>query len=199
MTTRGAKIIGRAVSLALACLALNTASATSLEDRIGSWITEPGVSPPSYAVTEPIDSDLSVDTSVLLCSETPHGRVIEFDLYLSEPGLLLPNGADPHSRKDNPSVEIVIDDRTFGADLLFADEYVVVADGVGGHQPFLSEGLLDALQYGRTMVLRFDLLREGADQLRRFDSQLVVDLRFGQTAIAAVRRCTAAGAVQARR
>jgi hypothetical protein len=199
MTSSGAKIIGRALSFALACLALNTASATSLEDRIGNWITEPGVSPPSYAVTEPIDRDLNVDTVVLLCSETARGRVLEFDLYLSESGLLLPNGADPNSLKDNPSVEIVIDNRTFGADLLFADEYIVVADAVDGHQPFLSEGLLDALQYGRTMVLHFDLLREGVGQTLRFDSQLVVDLRFGQAAIAAVRRCAAAGAIQARR
>jgi hypothetical protein len=198
MTGHGAKIIGRGLSVALTCLALNAASATSLDDRIGSWITEPGVSPPSYAVTEPIDSDLNVDTVVLLCSETGRGRVLEFDLYPPEGELLLPNGADPQLLKEDPSVEIVIDNRTFGADLLFADEYVVVADAADGHQPFLSEGLLDALQHGRTMVLRFDLLKEGL-QTGRFDSQLVVDLRSGQAAIAAVRRCAAAGAVQARR
>jgi hypothetical protein len=125
--------------------------------------------------------------------------VLEFDLYPSEPGLLLPNGADPRSLKDNPSVEIVVDNRAFGADLLFADEYAVVVDAVDGHQPYLSKGLLDALQYGRTMVMRFDLLQEGADLPRRFDSQLTVDLRFGQAAIAAVRQCAAAGAVQAHR
>jgi hypothetical protein len=199
MTGRGTKIIGRALSLALACLVLKTAAATSLDGRIEGWITEPGVSPPSYAVTEPIDSDLNVDTVVLLCSETARGRVLEFDLYLSEPGPLLPNGADPHSLKDNPSVEIVIDNRPFGADLLFADEYVVVADAADGYQPFLSAGVLDALQNGRTMVLRFDLLREETGQTRRFDSQLTVDLRSGQAAIAAVRRCAAAETVQARR
>jgi hypothetical protein len=195
----GAKIITQGLSLALACLVLGSAAAASHDDKVGSWMTEPGVSPPSYAVTEPIDSDLNVDTVVLLCSETARGRVLELNLYLSEPELLLPNGANPQSLKDDPSVEIVVDGRTFEADLLFADSYVVVADAVDRHQPFLSEGLLDAMQHGRTMVLRFDLLREGTGQVRRFDSQLVVDLRFGQAAIAAVRRCAAAGAVQARR
>lgn len=181
----GAKIIGRGLALAAACLVLDSALATSLDDRIGSWTTEPGVSPPSYAVTEPIESNLNVDTVVLLCSETGRGRVLELDLYLSEPDLLLPSGADPRSLKDDPSADIVVDGRTFSADLLFADGYVVVANSVDGNQPSLSEDLVDTLQYGRTMIVHFDLLREDAGQARRFDSQLVVDLRFGQAAIAA--------------
>ena len=191
-------VIGRGIALALACLALSSASATSRDGGIGSWMTEPGVSPPSYAVTEPVESDLNVDTVVLLCSETVRGRVLELELYLSGPEFLLPNGADPRWLKDDPSVEIVVDGRTFGADLLFADDYVIVADAVDRRQPLLSTALLDALQYGRTMVLHFDLLKEGAGgRPSRFDSQLVVDLRVGQAAIAAVRRCATARAVQA--
>lgn len=196
----GTNIIGRGISLVLACLALSSAAATSLDGTIGSWMTEPGVSPPSYAVTEPIESDLNVDTVVLLCSETVHGRVLELDLYLlSDPDYLLPNGADPRGLKDDPSVEIVIDGRAYGADLLFADGYVIVADAADHHQPFLSAALLDALQYGHTMVLRFDLLQEGPGRTRRPDSQLAVDLRAGRAAIAAVRQCAAAGTVQATR
>ena len=193
------RMIGRGIVLTLACLALGSATATSLDYRIGAWTTEPGVMPPSYAVTEPIESDLNVDTVVLLCTETVRGRVLELNLYLSEPDYLLPHGADGHWLKDDPSVEIVIEGRTFGANLLFADGYVIVADSVDHHQPFLSTTLLDAMQYGRTMVLQFDLLRENVGQMSRFDSRLVVDLRVGQASIAAVRRCAAAGAVQTMR
>jgi len=196
----GTNIIGRGISLALACLALGSAAATSpLGDGIGTWRTEPGVSPPSYALTEPIESDLNVDTVVLVCSETLRGRVIELNLYLSEPGFLVPHGADPRWLKDDPSIEIVVDGRTFRADLLFAEGYVIVADGADHRQPLLSTALLDALQYGRTMVLRFDLLQEGAGREARFDSELVVDLRVGQAAVAAVRRCVTAGAFEATR
>ena len=197
MVVGGMNIIGRGIALALACLALGSASARSLDDGIGSWMTEPGVSPPSYAVTEPVESDLNVDTVVLLCSETVRGRVLELDLYLSAPDFLLPNGADSRWLKDDPSVELVVDGRAFGADLLFADGYVIVADAIDRRQPFLSTALLDALQHGRTMILRFDLLREGAGQAPRFDSKLVVDLRRGQAAIAAVRRCAEVGSLHA--
>jgi hypothetical protein len=199
MVGGGTNIIGRGIALALAWLAFGSASATSLDDTIGSWMTEPGVSPPSYAATEPVESDLNVDTVVLLCSETVRGRVLNLNLYLSGVDFLLPHGADPQWLKDDPSAEIVIDGRTFRADLLFADGYVIVADAVDRRQLLLSLALLDALQYGRRMVLRFDLLQEGADQSPRFDSQLVVDLRVGQAAIAAVRRCAVGGAIQATR
>jgi len=191
--------IVRGVALALVGLVLSSASATSAGERIGRWMTEPGVSPPSYAVTEPIESNLNVDTVVLLCSDTARGRVLEFNLYLSEPDFLLPNGADSRLLKAAPLVELIVDGRSFGADLLFADGYVIVADAIDRRQPFLSTALLDALQYGRTMVLRFDLIQEAPGQAPRFDSQLVVDLRIGQAAIAAVRRCAAADAVQASR
>jgi hypothetical protein len=49
------------------------------------------------------------------------------------------------------------------------------------------------------MVLLFDLLREGAGEPRRFDGQLTVDLSSGRAAITALRRCAAAGSVQAYR
>jgi len=181
----------------LACLALNGAAATSLEGP--SWGTEPGVSPPSYALTEPTESDLNVDTVVLVCSETGQGRALELDLYLAEPGPLLPNNADPRWLKERPSVEISIDGRTFRADLLFSDDHVVVTDASDRRRPILSAALLDAMQSGRTMVLRFDLLKESPDGASRFDSLLVIDLRSGQSAIASVRRCTSPNAYAAAR
>ena len=45
--------------LALSCLANHAVAATPLDDRIGSWMTEPGVLPPSYAVTAPIESNVN--------------------------------------------------------------------------------------------------------------------------------------------
>ena len=193
MAQRFGPMIGQGIVLALACLGLGSATATSLDDRVGRWTTERGVSPPSYAVTEPVESNLNVDVLVLVCSETPRGRSLELNLYLSEPDFLLPHGVDPRWLKNSPSAEIVIDGRIFGADLLFADGYVIVADAIDRRQPYLSPAFLDALQLGRTMMLRFDLLQEGTGQSPRFDSQVVFDLGFGQAAIAAVRRCATAG------
>jgi hypothetical protein len=172
-----------------ATLVFSGAAATTLDGSGQSWRTEPGVSPPSYAVTEPSESDVNVDTIALVCSEMAHGRTLELDLYLVGPGPLLPNGTDAKWLKERPSVEIAVDGRRFRADLLFADDYVVVADATNHRWPTLSASLLDAMQNGRWMVLRFDLLEEGLAGAGRFDSQLVIDLQAGRAAIASVRRC----------
>jgi hypothetical protein len=187
------------LALALACLVLNGTAATSLDHRGQGWRTEPGVSPPSYAVTEPAESDVNVDTIALVCSETAYGRTLELDLYVVGPGPLLPNGADSRWLKERPSVETAVDGRRFRADLLFADGYVVVADASDHRWPILSADLLDAMQNGRSMVVRFDLLEDGRDGAGRFDSQLVIDLQAGQSAIASVRRCSSPGAYVATR
>jgi hypothetical protein len=178
----------------LASLVLNSAAAASFDDNGRSWRTEEGVSPPSYAVTEPAESDVNVDTVVLVCNETAYGRTLELDLYLVDSGPLMPKGADPRWLKERPSVEIAVDGRKFRADLLFADEYVVVANASEHRWPTLSASLLDAMQHGRSMVLRFDLLEEDRAGPGRFDSQLVIDLQAGQTAIASVRRCASTDA-----
>jgi prepilin-type processing-associated H-X9-DG protein len=179
---------------ALVCLLLTSAAATSLDGRSHSWRTEPGVSPPSYAVTEPTESDLNVDTIALVCGETAYGRTLEIDLYLVGSGPLLPNGADPRWLKERPSVEIAVDGRRFRANILFADGYVVVANAFDHRWPTLTASLQDAMQNGRSMVIRFDLLEEGGDGTSRFDSQLVIDLQAGQPSIAAVRQCVSPNA-----
>jgi hypothetical protein len=58
--------------------------------------------------------------------------------------------------------------------------------------PLLSEPLLDAMQTGRTMVLRFDLLAERAGQSANFVGEAVIALQAaaGGAAVSAVRRCT---------
>ncbi len=62
-----------------------------------------------------------------------------------------------------------------------------------GGLPVLSRPLLNAIEHGHTMIVRFDLLREPAGRTSEFDGELRIDLRSGESgaAIAAVRRaCT---------
>ena len=75
--------------------------------------------------------------------------------------------------------------------MIFADDYVVLADSQEGPFPLLSEEFLDALQTGMTMTLRFDMLQEWPGQPPSFDSEAVVDLQApgGRQAITSVRRC----------
>jgi hypothetical protein len=176
-------------SFAALCVLL-TSAASAIGGQFEGWMTEPGVDPPSYAVTEPIDSNLNVDTVVLLCTEGRARRFLELDLYLSTPGPLLPIGADVQALKDSPSVEILVDGRTFPARLAFADDYVVVSDTSEGPNPSLSRTLLDALEHAETMLVRFDLLSEPNGIPASFDGQFRLNLRAGRSAIASVRRCT---------
>lgn len=192
------RILRRSLVFAAACLVVLASVAGAMsDDHIRGWITEPGVEPPSYAITEPTDSTLNVDTVVLLCTETSGRRSLELDLYLTDEGPLLPRGADPKALKQDPRVEIMIDDRVFPAQLLFADDYVVVADSSDAMEgqalqiPSLSSRLLDALQRGERMTLRFDLLTKPKGEPDRFDSELAVDLSSGRSAIEDVRRCVA--------
>ena len=179
------------LTIAAACMLLASAATATSEGHIQGWITEPGVNPPSYAVTEPTGNTLNVDTMVLLCTEYGRQRSLELDLYLTDEGPLLPKGADPGNLKEDPRVEIAIDGDVFRAQLLFADDYVVVADSQNGQMPALSKGLLDAMQRGESMTVRFDLIGEPKGERARFDSELVVDLAVGRSAVAAVRRCAA--------
>jgi hypothetical protein len=180
----------RLLAIAAAFLLASAAVATS-DGHIRGWITEPGVDPPSYAVTEPTDGNLNVDTVVLLCTEIGQRRALELDLYLTDSGPLLPHGAEPRDLKSEARVEVAIDDRVFPARVLFADDYVVVADSRDGAFPVLSDRLLAAMQRGERMALRFDLLDEPKGEPARFDSEIVVDLVAGRSAIAGVRRCAA--------
>ncbi len=197
-------IVVRRLSLSVRCLlgalALACAGASAAEPpAIDGWKTEPGVAPPSYAVTEPIDGNLNIDIVALVCGESEDGRALQLGLYLSGEGPLLPEGGEASELKDTPSVEIAVDDAIFPARLLFSDDFVVVTDAAPGREPVLSQKLLDALQHGATMVVRFDLVRESAGMPPMQDGLIVVDLVRGHGAIAAVRRCASLGAYQASR
>lgn len=181
----------------LTCMMLATASAGVQDAPRKAWVTEPGVDPPGYAVADPIESNLDIDAVVLMCNESGKRRYLVLEIYPSTLGPLLPAGADPAKLKERPGVEIAVDGRVFPAELLFADSYAVVADSHLDLAPSISaasvsDALLDAMQDGKSMVLRFDLLEEKEGQ-PRFDAEVALDLRAGATAIVAVRRCTSAG------
>lgn len=175
----------------LACFVASSAFADVVAGKLQGWQLEQGVRNPSYAWIEPTRTNLNIDTVVLVCEGTDDNRVLQLQLYLAGEGPLRPKGEGPKRLKAEPRAEILIDGRRFRADILFADEYVVLADGQQGLFPMLSDAVLDAMQTGKAMVLRFDLIAERPGQAAAFDSEAVIDLQsgIGATAISAVRRC----------
>jgi hypothetical protein len=164
----------------------------SAASAFADWKLERHVEPPSYAVTEPENSNLDIDSVVLACEEAADARGLQLQIYLSTEGPLLPKGATPQQLKADPRAEIVIDGHVFPVDLLFADTYAVLADEMDQMFPRLSERLIDAMVTGRIMVLRFDLLAERAGQPTAFDGEAVIELQagWGGMAVSAVWRCT---------
>ena len=184
------------LSRLLPCLLLMTpvAGTDVHADPAGSlagWTVEQGTEEPSYAVVEPVTTNLNIDTVVLACEEAWDHRVLQLQLYLTDDGPLQPTYLQLKPLRDNPRAAISIDSETFPVALLFADDYVVLADSQEGPFPLLSEEFLDALQTGMTMTMRFDMLDEWPGEPPSFDSEAVVDLQAlgGRQAIASVRRC----------
>ncbi len=158
---------------------------------LADWKLEQDVEPPSYAVIEPENSNLNIDGVVLACEEAGDARILQFQIYLSTEGPLLPKGAAPQQLKGDPRAEIAIDGRVFPVDLLFADTYAVLADETNEMFPRLSEHLIAAMTTGRIMVLSFDLLAEPAGQTPSFDGEAVIALQQGggNATMSAVQRC----------
>lgn len=157
----------------------------------GGWDLEQDVEAPSYAFAEPTSTDLNIDTVVLSCEQGPSRRGLQLRLYLRGEGPLAPKSGGV--LKGDPALELVIDGKTHAAQLLFADTFVVVADSADGTMPLLSHKLLDALQSGRRMDLRFDLVQEAKGHAPIADGTTMLDLRAGRgsAAVATVRRCAA--------
>jgi hypothetical protein len=184
----------RLLLLLIACIAASSGHAGS-ESQSEGWMLERDTTQPSYAAVEPVRSNVNIDTVVLACEQTWSGdRLLQLQLYLTDEGVLRP--IYPHSRPANDDLraEVSIDGKVFPVALLFADDYVVLADAQAGPFPMLSNGILDAMQAGKTMTLRFDLLAEWSGR-PTFDSEAVVELQApgGHAAIAAVRRCANPG------
>lgn len=154
------------------------------------WDLEKDVETPTYAVAEPASSDVNIDSIVLSCEQGPGRTGLQLRLHLAGPGPLAPNKAG--ALKVHPAFEFAIDGVRHTAHLVFADDFVVVADAADGVMPLLSETLIGALQRGRRMELRFDLVQEAPGQAPSFDGTIAVDLQAGRggAAVAAVRRCS---------
>lgn len=182
-----AHLLGRSLTIFCGLVGL---AAPAVAGTAG-WALESNVSSPSYAVVEPASTDLNVDTVVLSCEQGPARRGLQLRLYLSGAGPLAPK-AGTAALKDDPKVELSIDGVSQTADLLFADDFVVVADTADGTMPLLSDALVEKLQTGRQLELKFDLVQEPRGQAPSFDGSAVVDLQAGPggRAVAAVRRCT---------
>jgi hypothetical protein len=180
------------LALMLACLGAASSFGGTPSGTFEGWEIEQGVEPSSYAVINPVSTNLNIDSVVLACEEAEDRKVLQLQIYLSTEGPLAPKGVESQLRKDNPRAEIAIDGRVFPVGILFADDYALLADDTAEMFPLLSEPLLDAMQTGRIMVLRFDLLAERAGQSATFDGEAVIALQAGAggAAVSAVRRCT---------
>ena len=139
-----------------------------------AWELERDVEVPSYAVTEPASTNLNIDSVVLSCEQGPSRRGLQLRLYLAGEGPLAPLGARK-DLKDDPTVDLIIDGLNHSAQLLFADDFVVVADTADRAMPLLSDALLDGLQAGRRLELRFQLVKVAHGQAPAFDGIAVVD------------------------
>lgn len=179
------------VRTALAPLALAMAVAGPVLAEGAGWTAERDVDAPSYAYAEPRRSDLNIDAVVLACEPAEDGRVLQLQLYLVNDGPLIPANATANRLKTHPRAEISIDGKVFPVELLFAGDHVVLADETDRMYPRVSERLLDALEEGLVMSLRFDLLAESDRQPAALDGEAVVELRDAGSgsAVAAVRRC----------
>lgn len=183
----------------LACLCA-TPSVAGTAGKFEGWEPEQGVDPPSYAVIDPQSTALNIDSVVLACKEAGDRRVLQLQIYLSTVDPLALKGVSPQHLKDDPRAEIAIDGRIFPVGILFADDYAVLADETEQMFPQLSKGLLDTMDKGRIMVLRFDLVAELTGQPAAFDGEAMIVLQVGRggKAVSAVRRCsTAVGMVSA--
>lgn len=189
--------LGRAMCLlvSLACLMVTASLAGTGAANFEGWELEWGVETPSYAVIDPASTNLNVDSIVLACEQVDSRRGLQLQVFLSTEGPLLPNDAVPQWLKQDPRAEIAIDGRVFPVELFFSEGYATLADDAEKAFPLLSERLLDAIQAGGIMIVRFDLIVEPAGQLPDFDGEIWVDLQVGVggTAVAAVRHCAGEG------
>ena len=191
------RLIGAILGLFVTCICLArqaVAGETDIRSPAVGWELERDVETPSYAVTEPASTNLNIDSVVLSCEQGPSRRGLQLRLYLLGGGSLAPLGAGK-DLKDDPAVDLKIDGLSHSAQLLFADDFVVVADFADGATPLLSDALLDVLQAGRLMELRFRFVKVAHVKAPAFDGIAVVDLQAGSggAAVADVRRCALQG------
>jgi hypothetical protein len=104
---------------------------------------------------------------------------------------LRPRGVPAAELRGDPRAQISIDRQEFPVTILIAGAHVLLADGLEGTYPRLSNHLVDVMQAGQKMVLQFDLLKPQPGHRASFDGEATVELRAAgaRNAIAAMRRC----------
>lgn len=183
---------------ALSALAFQPGLALAGDGAVAAlgWQPEQGVAAPSYALATPTTSNLNIDSIVLSCEQEPGARGVQLRLYLSGDGPLAPVGADLATLRVDPEVMLTVDGVDHDAELLFADDSVLVANGADGRLPVLSDELLSALEKGRQLELKFDLIDSPEGQLA-FSGRATLDLQAGAggATVAALRACAGAAKV----
>lgn len=183
--------------LTLALLLVMAHQAAGAAPASKGWELERYVEEPSYALIEPTESNLNIDVLVLTCAAAGNTSILQLQIYLSTEGPLTPEGIEPSQLRPDPRALIRIDGRSFPVTMFFADDYVLIADTITDRVPSLSTSLIDAMQNGRGMTMRFDLVSKVPGRPAGFDGEATFDLQAGGggAAVAAVRHCTLPGTI----
>lgn len=160
-------------------------------DPGAGWQLERDVDSPTYAFIEPTITDLDIDVMVLSCEPIGRRVGLQLRLYPPEPGPLRSSRSAPFDL--DPDVVIEIDGSKHDARLLFADDFVIVADAADGAVPILSSSLIASLQTGRRLILKLHSIEASPASVPIPSLRITADLQagIGGTAITTPRRCAA--------
>ena len=160
-------------------------------DPGAGWQLERDVDTPTYAFIEPTITDLDIDVIVLSCEPIGQRVGLQLRLYPPEPGPLRSSRSAPFDL--DPDVVIEIDGSKHDARLLFADDFVIVADAADGAVPILSSSLIASLQTGRRLILKLHSIEASPASVPIPSLRITADLQagIGGTAITTPRRCAA--------
>jgi hypothetical protein len=186
-------VFTRAALLAvLLCLSAGQVRAGDISYAPGAgWQLERDVDFPTYAFLEPTTSDLDIDVMVLSCEQTGRKVGLQLRLYPSEPGPLRSSHSAPVDLESEIVIEI--DGRRHAAQLLFADDFVVVADASDGAVPVLSASLVASLQTGRHLMMKLRMVKASPSSIPTPPFRIIAELQagIGGTAVNTLRRCGA--------
>lgn len=175
----------RFILAALLTLALANTSLAEL-----GWTLKKSENPALFASSQAFRSNLNIKTIGFACEDSNGVKALQLQIYTKGGGPLAPSGVSRGQLKDEPRAQFVVDGQTFPAILDFAGDYALLTSDVEGIFPKLSDDIMKAIVSGKTLTLRFDLRKKPSSSKNEFDSEAVVDLTGGTTAIAAVRqRC----------
>lgn len=174
---------------ALSAIVLATLSMAVPATARGWQLEGQAAAPQVFATTKPAHATVNVVAVALTCEQVDDHRLVQLQLYPTRLQPLLPRAASRDELKDEPSAQLSIDGTTYPIKLGFGGEYVVLYDSDEDDLPFLSPALVDAMERGRSLEVRFDLLKDGHAGSARYDGELRIDLTAGDgsAAVAAVR------------